>query len=137
MADPRNTSTVQDFINNNDIFQITYNNLSYIQSFNNIDFPMYNVFNDYIREFTKVAETVTLSEKEQFKYKYKPKLLANDLYNNPELYFVILAINNMGSVKEFNISKVKLLKIQYMEDMLKALYTVEKKMINEYNERKK
>ena len=48
------------------------------------------------------------------KYEYKPKLLCYDVYGYKELYFIILVINEMISVKDFRKKKIKML---YTEDM--------------------
>ena len=65
------------------------------------------------------------SDLEYIKYRYKPKLLAYDIYDTTELFFVILAINGMCSVKDFTKRKIKLLYKSDMLDLLNQIYSAE------------
>ena len=63
---------------------------------------------------------VEMSDKEFEKYKYKPKLLCVELYDNIDLAPLILRMNNMLSVLEFNKKNIKLFKtsvISYLNEM--------------------
>ena len=62
----------------------------------------YNLINDYLPLIKEKAVTVVLDDDEYNKYLYKPKLLAYDVYKNTELYYVILLLNNVCSIKEFD-----------------------------------
>lgn len=77
-----------------------------------------NIIYDYIEEFKKLAEKVELSDSNYHKYAYKPKLLAYDLYESTEIYFIILALNGMYDIKDFNKHTLNLL---YRDDMLQLL----------------
>ena len=62
-----------------------------------------------------------MSDTEYEKYVYKPKLLCVELYDNIDLAPLILRMNNMLSVLEFNRKDIKLFKtsvIQYLNEII-------------------
>ena len=67
------------------------------------------------------------------KYKYRPKLLAYDIYNNGELGFFILLINDMYSIKQFNRQKLLLPSKNNMSEICKQIYNANKTAITKYN----
>ena len=135
MARVDRTTTLEEFIDAGSSITISYHNLSMIDEIQNVKIPIYNVLSDYIPELMISAVVITLTDEEYFKYKYKPKLLAIDVYNNPELYFVILILNNMCSVKEFDLKKVKMLPKAAMDELLSAIYNSNQTFIQEYNDK--
>lgn len=135
-SDPRLTYKISDFIESGKTVTYTYNNFSFIETMNNMKYPVYNIINDYLYELKKASINVELNDEEQYKYFYRPKLLANDIYGNPELYFVILAINGMANMKEFNKQVIKMIKIDDMQLFLSQIYNSEKKSIMIYNNSK-
>ena len=56
------------------------------------------------------------------KYRYKPKLLAYDIYGSTELFFIILFTNNMCDVKEFDKKKLRLLPQDSLEEIISYIY---------------
>lgn len=133
MARLSKTTTLEEFIEAGAGITISYDNLSMVDEIQNTRIPIYNVLSDYIPELMVSAVTITLTEPEYFKYRFKPKLLAIDIYGNPELYFVILILNNMCSVKEFDIKKIKMLPTSAMNDLLSAIYNSNKSFLEQYN----
>ena len=133
---PKNTYTVENFIDAGASITLTYNNLSFIESINNgtIQCPIFNVIDDYMYELKRLAVDIEFSDSEYQKYIYKPKLLAHDIYKNPELFFVILLINGICDVKEFNKRKIKLISPTNLNEALTYIYNAEKNMIERYNE---
>lgn len=131
---PRDTITIEQFIESGRSTTINYFNLSMVdQMVNNTWVSVLNVVNDYITELRNACVNVELSQKEQFKYFYKPKLLCYDVYGNPELYFIILLINDMADVKEFTKPRLKLLKKDHMATVASLIYNAEKASIDSYN----
>lgn len=132
---PKETYTVEQFINAGSGIDISYHNLSYVESMSNgTKAPFFNVINDYIDEMIDLCVDIELNDTEFQKYLFKPKLLANDIYNNPELYFVILRINNMADVKQFNRKHIRLLNKTSINKIMTYIYNSEKRIIDEYNE---
>ena len=133
MANPKDTYTIEQFIDAGSGNPMSYSKLSMVEYYEDIKFPVFNVMQDYIDDMKAATVTVTLNDTEYLKYIYKPKLLAYDIYGNPELYFIILALNNMCSVKDFNMKKIKLLKTEALELFITYIYNAEKKSIDIFN----
>lgn len=131
--DPRLTYTLSDFIASGKSTTITYPNMSFIEVFDNIDYPVYQILDDYLYELKQMALTIKLTDEQYFKYVYKPKILANDLYDNPEMDFIIMALNGICNVKEFTFYTLKLLKKDDMANFISQIYNAEKNSINMYN----
>lgn len=67
-----------------------------------------NILQKYFDELRQTMYTKTFTEEEFRKYKYNPKVLSYDLYGNTELWFLILYMNQMKSVTEFNRMTIKI-----------------------------
>lgn len=126
---------LNEFISLSEKTPISYNNTSFIEQLGNVNFTIHNVIMDYIEELRELSYSVSFTEKEYRKYKYKPKLLANDIYGNGEYYFIILAINNLADVKYFDQKTVLLLKREDMVDCISKIYNTEKNNIDIYNKK--
>lgn len=136
MALPQETSTIEEFIESGSGVTITYPTLSFIDMLSNGTWvSVHNVINDYIEELRNACINVELNTEQQFKYFYKPKLLCFDMYGNPELYFIILLINDMADVKEFTKPVIKMLRKSHMSEILTLIYNAEKKAIESYNDK--
>lgn len=128
------TSTIEAFIESSEYESISYNALSLFEKFDDeIYMITHNVLNDYIEELEDLSVTVTLTDEEYNKYLYKPKLLSYDVYGTTELYFVIMIINRICNVKEFNFKKLKMLKLSTLESSISAIYNSEKHNIDKYS----
>lgn len=136
MALPQETSTIEEFVESGTGVTITYPTLSFNDMLSNGTWvSVHNVINDYITELRNACVNVVLTTEQQFKYFYKPKLLCFDMYGNPELYFIILLINDMADVKEFTKPIVKMLRKSHMSEILTIIYNAEKKAIENYNDK--
>lgn len=129
-----NTTTMEDFIKSSKTVPLSYETFSFIETMGNgTKVSVFDVVNDYMKELRNACILVKLTDTEYRKYVYKPKLLCHDVYGNPELYFVILLINDMADVKEFNKKELMMLPKRLMSMMLSEIYNAEYKYINEYN----
>lgn len=130
------TYTVEDFIQlGKSLDDIQYSKFAILAKAvanvtNPLIFAEHNVIYDYEEEFKGLSLSVEMSEKEFNKYKYKPKLLAYDLYGATELYFTILFTNGIYDIKDFNRKNIKLIKKEDMLELLEAIYNAEKNYIN-------
>ena len=52
-----------------------------------------------------------------------------------KLYFIVLRLNNMADVKQFNRRKIKLLPKTSMDTAISLIYNAEKKLLDEYNDK--
>lgn len=133
ISDPAKTHTISDFINmkNNDSF--TYATMAlYMQSIvdKTVIYSSDNVLYTYLEDLKQVSVEYTFTEEEYIKYKYRPKLLAYDIYGSTELYFVILAINDTCNIKDFNKRKIRLLYKTDLDRLLNQIFSVEENRIH-------
>lgn len=128
--------TLDQFANSKSSNDISYYSMSLLEKDpeNNIEYDVFNVVSDYMNELKSKAQEVTLSESEYYTYRFRPKLLANYLYGNGELYFIILWLNDMWSVKDFNLKTIKVLRSQDLSEALSSINAKEKSFIRAYNE---
>lgn len=126
---PENTSTIEEFVEMGACDEITYKNFSILAKFigesSTVEYAQDNIIYDYMDELLEKAITYEFSDDEYLKYRYKPKLLSYDIYDTTELFFIILAINGMCSVKDFNKRKIKILYKSDMFDLLNQIYNAE------------
>ena len=132
-TEPGKTSTIAEFISFKNSDDISYNNLSFRDKYDSIIYPIKNIIDDYIDELKELIVVVTMSKEEFLKYKYKPKILANDIYGNGELDFIIMRLNDICNAKEFDMQTVNLIKNDDLDDFLTAIYNANKEDIDTYN----
>lgn len=131
---PANTTTIAEFIRSGSTVSLDYDRFSFLETMENgTVVSVLNVINDYIEELRNAAVLVHLDDAEYRKYVYKPKLLCYDIYGNPELYFVILLMNDMADVKEFNKRNVYMLTKDNMSMITSYIFNSEYKAIDHYN----
>lgn len=130
------TFTLDQFANSKSSNDISYYSMSLLEKdpYNNIEYDVFNVVSDYMSELKAMAKEITLSEAEYYTYRYKPKLLANYLYGNGELYFIILWLNDMWSVKDFDLKTIKLISNKELSEALSSINASERSFIRSYNE---
>ena len=104
-------STIQELIDFIKDEEISYRNLHlpiYIHNTKTDDIirvPYQSIFAKYIDYFRSIRIKSSFSEREIMKYRYKPKMLSNDLYDTTELWSVLLEINGFSSIIDFNLEK--------------------------------
>lgn len=134
---PKYTSSLDDFVDARTSSNTSYQTLSLVELINEdshlIEFPAYNVLNDYYDELKDAAVVINLSDEEYFKYRFRPKLLAYDLYNNTELGFIVLILNELMSVKEFDLRQIKLISRSGLAAILTNIKSAEASFIETYN----
>lgn len=77
---------------------------------------------DIIRN--EYAEKMTMTDEDYDKYKYNPKRLSYDSFGTVELWHLILRINNMSSVLEFNKRTIYMVDDLFLE-VLDEMITLE------------
>ena len=128
MSDSTTTSTLESFINYKNLdSNIYYKDLSIFEK--SIDgksvLLSYNILNDYRKEIFDFIIPITLTNEEFQKYQYQPKKLAYDLYGSTEYDYMILFINSMTNIKEFNRRRINLMRAKDMSNVLSAIYSSE------------
>jgi len=86
-----------------DYFYTEYLNDNDTNQFYNMD----NVTQDHAGYLKPLVKTMTFTSEEYRKYRYNPWRLSDDLYGTTELWFMLLHINEMFSVNEFNLRTIK------------------------------
>lgn len=133
VSSPGTSSTIEEFISFKNDDSASYNNFSFKDKYGNIIYPIKNIIDDYTEELSELTIDITMSESEFLKYKYRPKVLANDVYGNPELDFLILAINGICNVKEFDSRDIKLIRENDLDDFITSIYNANKEDLDIYN----
>ena len=130
------TLTLDQFADSKSSNDISYYSMSLLERDpnTNIEYDVFNVVSDYMNELKEMSHSVTLTDTEYYTYRFKPKLLAKFLYGNTELYFIILWLNDMWSVKDFNLRTIKLIKNTELAEALSKINASEKSFIKAYNE---
>ena len=132
MSDSTTTSTLESFINYKNLDNnVYYKDLAIFEK--SIDgksvLLSYNILNDYRKEIFDFIIPITLTDEEFQKYQYQPKKLAYDLYGSTEYYYMILFINSMTNIKEFNRRRINLMRAKDMSNVLSAIYSSESEYI--------
>lgn len=128
------TYTLDQFIQAGRMTTVSYNRFSYREAISNGTIvSILNVINDYIDEIQENAVNVELNREQYRKYRMKPKLLCFDVYGNTEVYWVIMLMNGIIDVKEFDMKVLKMLRVDDMETLLTNIYNAEYKWMNQYN----
>ena len=131
---PQNTTTIEEFVESGKGVAISHFNLSFTDILSNGTYvSVLNAVNDYMNELKNASVTVELTREQQQAYFYKPKLLCYDVYGNPELYYIILLMNDMADVKEFTKPKIKMLKKEHMSELMGYIYNAEIDAMKAYN----
>lgn len=130
------TFTLDQFADSKSSNDISYYSMSLLERDpnTNIEYDVFNVVSDYMNELKEMSHSVTLTDTEYYTYRFKPKLLSKFLYGNTELYFIILWLNDMWSVKDFNLRTIKLIKNTELAEALSKINASEKSFIKAYNE---
>ena len=130
------TFTLDQFADSKSSNDISYYSMSLLERDpnTNIEYDVFNVVSDYMNELKEMSHSVTLTDTEYYTYRFKPKLLAKFLYGNTELYFIILWLNDMWSVKDFNLRTIKLIKNTELAEALSKINASERSFIKAYNE---
>ena len=131
MADITKTYTIEEFIAEGSSTEISYDKLSIFENVDGLYLVTHNVLDDYKKEIYQCCRTIVLSTSEMNKYRYKPKLLAYDIYGSVQLDFIILLLNDMIDPKDFDRKKLKLPYASSLSIFLNTLYSKESNYINE------
>ena len=131
---PDKTYTIEQYVACQSDTVACYRNMSFTDLYNGSEYEIYNVISDYLEELRSedYSLTVELTNAQLDKYMYKPKLLCHELYNNTEVHFIILAINDMYSVKQFNKKILKLPTVTMMETLCTQIMNANREAIETY-----
>jgi hypothetical protein len=111
----RNKSTIQSIIDEGLEKKMLIKELSLKEVITNSAGEMfvvniYNLYEKYYELLLEHTSTVVLSDEEYLKYKYQPRRLAQDLYNNQDFYYMLLRLNYIYSVSQFDFKELRVFK---------------------------
>lgn len=66
-----------------------------------------NLYEKYYELLLENTVVLVLNEEEYKKYRFKPKLLSYELYGTTELHYMLLRLNHMYSVINFDLSEIR------------------------------
>lgn len=111
----RNRSTIQSIINEGKNLKIINRELSLKEIIVNsigekFVVNMYNLYEKYYDLLLEHTARVILSEEEQMRYRFNPRLLSKDLYGTIELHYMLLRLNHVYSIINFDFTEVTVFK---------------------------
>lgn len=116
-------TTVEDFIQEYDVETIRMDTVFLRQVFwekgmgHKLVVAESALIDKYLEEIEQHKTAITLSTTEYYKYRYNPKLMAYDVYGTTELWFLLMAANELYSVIDFDLRVVK----AYRTDILQKI----------------
>ena len=129
-ADPRNTHTVQEFISTrgkSNVEVLGYPDLSYLYNMDGIEYVVRNIVDDYLDELDSLSYELQLDDWAVTEFRYNPKKLSNKLYNTTKLWYMILKVNGLANVHEFDLKngKVTIVPASAIKIFLGKIYSTE------------
>lgn len=83
-----------------------------------------NVFEQYYEILLENTVIVTLTDEEYLKYRFKPKVLSFDLYGTIELHYLLLRLNHVYSVINFDFTELRVFNTNIL-DLLNEILVLE------------
>ena len=122
-------STIQELIDSVKDMEVSYRNLhSYIyinDGKDMIKIPYKSIIREYLPFFESIIVELPLTPEEVIDYRYKPKKLSYDLYGTTELWSSLLELNNVYSVIDFDLEKVRVFDPKELPKLLNEVLILE------------
>lgn len=101
------TKSVQEVVNLGVTIPISHHKMFMSDSFvdkhlNSIHINTHSLINRYMEVIKDNSTVVTLTDEQLSMYKYQPKKLCMDYYNTLEFWSLLLKLNDMTSIFDFN-----------------------------------
>ena len=116
------TKTVDLFVEKSKKNSIQFQNSSYFMEVNGQILEDMNIFRDrYYPQLMAYSSEYTISDEQFYQVKYKPKYLSAILYGTVDYWYILLVINKMFSIMDFNRKKIKILTsdgVNYVKNVL-------------------
>lgn len=125
IATPSKTYTLDQFVEMKHVDDATYYNFSILEVIDGVEHLDFNIIEEYVEELKSICKEVELTPEQFKRYKYKPDLLAYDLYKSTQLDFIILLINDTYDPKEFDKPKFILPYASGLSQFLDIVYSKE------------
>ena len=107
-----NISTINELISLGKEFKISNNTLSFKELMVNSNGEKYvvnlnNIIDRYYDILLDHTTIVTLTDDEYERYRFKPKVLSEDLYGTQEFHFLLLRLNHITSILQFDFTELR------------------------------
>lgn len=122
-------STIQDIISAGKELKLCNRELSLKQVMHNSANEKFvvnitNLFEQYYEILLDNSVIVVLTDEEYLKYKFKPKVLSYDLYGTKELHYMLLRLNHVYSVINFDFKELRVFNTNIL-DLLNEILILE------------
>lgn len=131
-----NSHTLSEFIDiGNNNHEINYLDITFNENRDGLEFVVKVLLDDYVDDLLDMTVDVDVTSEEVQRYKYNPKMLSYDLYGSTAFFYVILRLNNLCNIHDFDISskKLKLLPKTIMSKVVSLIYSDNKNAIATFN----
>lgn len=113
---------VDEFIEKSKDNSVQFHNSSYFKNVDGQIIEDMNIFRDrYYPQLMAYTEEYTISDSDFIKIKYKPKTLSAQLYGSIDYWYILLIVNKMFSIMDFNRKTIRVLTIEginYIKNVL-------------------
>lgn len=129
---PYMADTLSEYIDRGSNDTYTYYNFSAVETEEDMQILISNILeDDYMSILKQIADTYEMTDEQYNKFKYKPELLSIASYGTPELYFIILIVNDMLDKKEFDRRIIKMVNKDDLMTLLNTIYNAESDYLDE------
>lgn len=116
--------TLSEVINNADRFDVNKITFFTLTDDETLIIPDTNLFTIYRKFLNPYVGTYLTSYAQRDKYRFRPHLLSTDLYGTPELYWMILMLNDQECSSKFRLkSYVKLVPLSDLNRVYDTIVT--------------
>lgn len=136
-----NESNINDYVDDYRNLEVSYDTLHFLDacdvenSTNDHEFiiiPYDSLLTKYKTDLDELIITKTLTTEEQNRYFYNPWILSYDLYGTTEFWYLLLEVNSMYSINEFNQEKIKIYNGSLLT-FVERILSIEEDFITENN----
>lgn len=126
-------TTLTELIENGKELQISHRNFNNSllihdnKSDNTIKVPFNAIINKYRDFFIPYTVRFELTEQEQSKFWYNPRLLSYDYYGTPEYWSILLYINDCASALDFKPTKLNLILKENIKEVINEILILQEK----------
>jgi hypothetical protein len=137
---PEKAHTIAEFVSNGSSLYGNKNaflDFCFVETIDGVPFVAKNIVDNYLYDLKELAVEVKLSNDERDTFAYNPKRLSYKLYKTTMWYWLILKINDMADVHEFDLSEKKklyLLRPSDLSESMAAIYRAEQFALNKFND---
>lgn len=124
---PEYTSSIKEYIQSEPTVNINCDSFNIYDKIDGLSIISYNVLNDYKKELLDASFFADFTDNIDYQYyRYRPKLLSYDLYGTTELFFILLFINDIYDVKDFDKKTIRIIKKDKLSSILSYIYSSNK-----------